>query len=58
MNDPASEIIDEFLDDPKVVALALAVTYWGLTNQNPNTNPASVGTVKDTANQFLYYLQS
>jgi len=50
-------IIDDFLDDPKVLALALAVEYWGMTNQNPNTSPAKLDTILDTANKFLRYLQ-
>lgn len=57
-NTPVNNIIDDYLDDPKVVALALAVTYWGLTNQNPNTSPASTGTVLETANKFLHYMNS
>jgi hypothetical protein len=57
-NNMIDDIMDDYLDNPKVIALALAVEYWGLTNQNPNTSPASTGTVLDTANKFLHYIDS
>lgn len=53
---PASKLIYDYMDDEKVVALALAVTYWGMTNQNPSTQPAKLGTVLDTADKFYRYL--
>lgn len=57
MNDtPANSIINDYLDDERVVSLALAVTYWGLTNQNPHTTPAGIGQVLDTAKRFQNHL--
>lgn len=56
MDTPVDKVFDDYLDDEKIIALALAVQYWGMTNQNPNTSPAKLGTVIDTAQQFRRYL--
>lgn len=53
---PVNKILEDYLDDESVIALSLAVTYWGLTNQNPNTTPAGIGQVLETANKFKHYL--
>lgn len=55
---PLSQTIDSLIDDEKALALALAVTYWGMVGQNPNATPAGIGQVQSTADQFLRYLQS
>jgi hypothetical protein len=55
-NQPTDYVINEFLDDEKTLALALAVQYWGMTNQNPATSPAKLQTVLETADKFHRWL--
>jgi hypothetical protein len=52
----AQSIISEYVDDEKVLSLALAVMYWSSVGQNPNTTPPQEGKILGTAQKFYQYI--
>ena len=56
LSNAVKPIIDEYMDDEKVLALTLAVLYWGNVGQNPKTTPPQEGKIIQTAQVFHRYL--
>lgn len=58
LSNAARSIIDEYLEDEKVLALTLAVMYWGSVGTNPKSTPPAEGKIVLTAQVFHRYLMS
>ena len=56
-NNITNSIIEDYLDD-KVLALVLAVEFWGSAVRNDKTTPPGNGKIIETAQTFHRYLTS
>lgn len=57
MSDSVSkEVITEWLDNERVLALALAIEFHNGVAANPNATPSGLGTVFDTSDKIIEYV--
>lgn len=57
MSDSTSkEVITEWLDNERVLALALAIEFLNGVAVNPNSTPAGVKKLFETSDQIIEYL--
>jgi len=61
MRDPSdalkSEILGDYLDDERVLAMTLAVWFLNGVHANPKATPGNLGTLKTTADSIGMYLR-
>jgi len=61
MRDPAEslrqDVLQDYLDDEKVLALTLAIWWLNGVHSNPNATPSKIDTVFKTSDQIIRYLQ-
>ena len=61
MRDPAEslrqDVLQDYLDDEKVLALTLAIWWLNGVHSNPNATPSKINTVFETSDKIIRYLQ-
>lgn len=61
MRDPSetlkNDVLSEYLDDERVLALTLAIWYLNGVHSNPNATPSKIGTLFETSDKITRYLQ-